>query len=343
MDMTFGSEGGNSGSNVNEAYIGLDFGSSNSSISYVEKSAIKVYRDRSKDQNWLEFNDLLEVLPYPVAAPLAKYIASGNGKNQDSLALEAIEAFLGFAAFLSYCELCAIKGTEQTRFFKGFKQRSAGPLWALLRETQKNINSRSDFSKVYKRLLEEPFYSQIDKAVSELADFKHGKLSNDIDHFNILKILGNLTNQAMSGKIFGSFEDVSKLGFGKKGFSGQFRVAQGKNPPFIHRFSYEGIHSFSEEEIFVINLSTGIGICLSPLYFWAQNVVSKRTEFKQLYIYDINKMDEFSFKATDLSIPLKISSSTEYNALFDHLKIMKDSDQEIALYENINLQGSSQF
>src|SRR5260370_1208963 len=50
-----------------EAYIGLDFGTSNSSVSYVDQSSVKVYRHRAEERQWLECTALGYILPYPTA------------------------------------------------------------------------------------------------------------------------------------------------------------------------------------------------------------------------------------------------------------------------------------
>src|SRR5690606_24315616 len=83
LDMTFAGE-----TTVGDAYIGLDFGTSNSSVSFVEDSAIKVYRQRGADKNWLELNELVGVLPYPAATPLARFMAETNKAGLDLLGLE---------------------------------------------------------------------------------------------------------------------------------------------------------------------------------------------------------------------------------------------------------------
>jgi len=57
MDMTYGSQG-----SVGEAYLGFDFGTSNSSFSYVERGQVKTYTDRAKEKDWLELNELVSTL-----------------------------------------------------------------------------------------------------------------------------------------------------------------------------------------------------------------------------------------------------------------------------------------
>jgi molecular chaperone DnaK (HSP70) len=58
------------------AYIGFDFGTSNSSVSVVSRADVKVYERRARDKSWLELNDLVPVLPYPVA-----FDSSLHGRN----------------------------------------------------------------------------------------------------------------------------------------------------------------------------------------------------------------------------------------------------------------------
>jgi molecular chaperone DnaK (HSP70) len=340
MDMTSGSK--DDQELVGEAYFGFDFGSSNSSISYIEKSEISTYQDRTKDKSWLEFSDLVELLPYPLAAPFAKYIACGNGINKEMLALNVIEAFLGFAAFFSYLEFCAVKGSAQTKLFKGFKQNSAGPLWALLKDSQKSLGNRAEFSMGFKKLLEAPYSDDINRVVAEIAEFKHGKLTSGMDHFAILKKLGNTTNQVMSGKVFGTFENVVKQRFGKKGFVGQFRAAHGKNAPFIQQYGYEGPSVFSQEQIFLVDIENHKALCLSPLMFWAQTSESSRGEFLQLFTYDIAKTDEFSYKATEVSAPLVVGLNSDFSAIYEFLVQLRQLDQDISFEQGVILKAASQ-
>jgi hypothetical protein len=142
----------------------------------------------------------------------------------------------------------------------------------LLKDCQKNLGNRAEFSVGFKKLLEPTFSHDIDRVVAEIADFKHGKLSSGTDNFAILKKLGNTTNQVMCGKVFGTFENVVKQTFGKKGFVGQFRAAQGKNAPFIQQYGYEGPEAYSQEQIFLVDIESRKGLCLSPLMFWAQTL-----------------------------------------------------------------------
>ena len=64
LDMTFGAAG-----SLGETYLGLDFGTSNPSLSFVRGDDIKVFEDRARDKNWLSLNELVTMLPYPIALP----------------------------------------------------------------------------------------------------------------------------------------------------------------------------------------------------------------------------------------------------------------------------------
>src|SRR5437762_1177000 len=115
------------------AYIGVDFGTSNSSVSFVDASSIEIYRTRSEEASWVELSDLVSILPYPLAAPLASYLGQSDQAGLVTHAMEFVEAALAMAAYVAYLDYCLHKGRGETHIFKGFTQRSAGPLWGLLK------------------------------------------------------------------------------------------------------------------------------------------------------------------------------------------------------------------
>jgi molecular chaperone DnaK (HSP70) len=109
------------------AYIGLDFGTSNTSVSYISQGAVKTYQRRATDRDWLELTDLYAVLPYPLAVTLAKYLRVQEPSQLVDHAREFVEAALAMAAYVSYLEMCVNKGHGKTYKLKGFTQRSVGP------------------------------------------------------------------------------------------------------------------------------------------------------------------------------------------------------------------------
>lgn len=332
VDMTFGAQ-----SAVGEAYIGFDFGTSNSSFSYVEQGAIKAYSERGKDKNWRELSDLVSALPYPVAAPLAKFIAETTRERLDLLGLETFEAFLCLAAYVSYSEYRCVKGSAQTKLLKGFRQRSAGPLWALLKGALQELRGCAHFSRGYLKLVEEPFVVEFDQAVGEVAKFKHGKKAVGLDYVRILGILGNVTNRVFAEQIFGSFEAVTKQRL-KREYTGFFRCARGPSAPFIDLYEYSGRESFSDEQVFVCDPETGQALLVTPLMLWVQAESGTRRWEPQLFMFDIAKDGEFGFKATEVLDELVARSDNEWAPIFEELQRMRDFDPQLAVIEHVRLQ-----
>ena len=129
MDMTSGIN-----TTAGEAYIGFDFGSSNSAISYVEQGAVRIFTERIGDRSWLELNELINILPYPIANPLGRFLAATSEVQLEAEFSKTFETLLTFAAFVVYSEYRAVKNSKETKIFKGFTKASAGPLWAMLRK-----------------------------------------------------------------------------------------------------------------------------------------------------------------------------------------------------------------
>jgi len=88
------------------AYVGFDFGTSNSSVSYVDNASITAYEKRKSESSWQELNEIAYELPYPAAEPLLRYLecTSSNAKEIANTAREAFEAALATAAYCAYAD-----------------------------------------------------------------------------------------------------------------------------------------------------------------------------------------------------------------------------------------------
>ena len=92
---------------------------------------IKAYKDRSKDKSWSDISDLVEVLPYLVAHPLALYVAQTESRTLETHWKTAIESMLTFISYVCYCDIKSTKSNSGIYLPANFK-RSAGPLRNLL-------------------------------------------------------------------------------------------------------------------------------------------------------------------------------------------------------------------
>lgn len=323
LDMTYGDPVVGS-----KAYIGLDFGTSNSSVSYVDESSVEVYRARSVDKSWKDLNDLVATLPYPLAHPLAEYLRQVDPSRLVDHALEFTEAALVMASYSSYLEYCTRKGRGESAIFKGFTQRSAGPLWALLQYSLKQLGNKAVFCSPYQQLVQsQEFYQLIDEAVTYFAQRKHHKAADrPMDTLRPVQVLANISQQVFTDNVFGFFENVGKRRFGKE-FEGCFRLAHGC-PPFFRAFRYVGPQAFSEDEPMLLNIGKGIALSLHPLMFWDQCQQHQTLETGHCFIFDKATSSDgpFSFKAAGFPCVRDVSTGNEYAVLAERLTELRQGD-----------------
>lgn len=329
MDMTFGGASG-----ASHAYMGIDFGTSNSSITYVDQQNIKIYEERSKDSTWSNINDFTQTLPYPIAAPLSNYLSS-KSSNIDDRAREVIESFLMFGAYVAYSEYCTLfHPRSETKFFKDFTQRSAGPLLALMRNTLEKIKDQGEFSKPLKQLFEEPIKNEINELINQINDIKHNKSSFKPDFQRAIRLFANVFNQYGADFKFGYFEDVKKATF-KKNFNGIFRNAVGHHFPFLDVYQYTGDMSFSEDEAILVSIETGNVLNLSPLLFWSKAFNDKDVFESELNIFDANQKGNFSYKFAGKNGSVVINHTQEFVPVVEFLNSMLLVDQNREIIKNV--------
>jgi hypothetical protein len=217
LDMTYGSP-----STGSRAYLGFDFGTSNSAISFVDQKSVDIYLRRSSEQFWNTLSDLVGVLPYPIAAPLSQYLGQLDAKATTGPALEVLEGALALAAYVVFLEY-RVRGDSGSKMFRGFTQRSAGPLWGLLKDCLLRLGEKASISKPYRELLTPELFGPIDQAVNALTEHKHGKMAdNAFDPLRSIQILCNITSQVFSNCRFGYFQQVVRQRFSEE-YRGYFR------------------------------------------------------------------------------------------------------------------------
>ncbi|MBZ5565302.1 MAG: molecular chaperone [Acidobacteriia bacterium] len=324
LDMTYAP----SGAAAPEAYMGLDFGTSNTSVSFVDQLSVQVSQRRSGESQWRELSDLADTLPYPLAAPLARYLTQTDPFWLVDAAFDFVEAALALAAYTVYLEYCTTKGRSQTKLFKGLTQRSAGPLWHFLRDCVAHAAGTELISAPYKELLTSELFNQIDGAVTLWPKVKHKKVhQTSVDHLRPVTILANISNQVFSKTVFGFFEGVQKQKFGTR-FKGLFRHAHGK-PPFVRTSLYEGDKPFAEVEALLVSLESGEILPLLPLIYW--DCCDKHPELEppgHCFLFDSPTKIEgaFSFKAVGCLCAGEVSQQNQYRFLADQLAVFRQYD-----------------
>jgi len=335
MDMTFGGASGTA-----EAYFGLDFGTSNSSISYVDQSAITVYADRARSSAWQNISDLATVLPYPIARPLASYLSAANESSIDLKAIEAIEGFLMFGAYVAYAEHCSLKGRAETKLFKEFSQRSAGPLWALLRKSLEQMKGKEEFSKPLRQLFDSPIFEELDPLITAIGAVKHGKAEVPPDYQRAIRLLGNVYSDYCSQYLLGYFQDVQKKPF-RSIYYGIFRHTAGGHGPFVSLYDYEGTSPFSEDQVLLLSRDTGKVLSLGPMMFWYRSRDAYSLGEPELYCFDLYDKGVYSYKMIGAKGGINLDESN-FEPLLAELKEMKSADPLRQAVEGLTITPASE-
>ena len=316
------------------AVIGFDFGTSNSSVSFVDERSIRTYNKRKRESGWEDLATLVEKLPYPISVSLAKYLSQLDSALIAKNALDLMEDAFTLISYITYLEFCVYKGRKESRKFKGFTQRSIGPLLGFFRECIADIPESSIFSNGFKEILNNENINLISDCASKLTKHKHGKTdSSKINHVLPIQIICNICSRVFEKNIFGFFEQVKKQKFTKE-YSGRFRKAHGRLP-FIETFEYIGQDSYSEDQPLLLNIETGKILFLQPLIFWDECDMHSNIAEGHCYFFDKfdHKRNLFSFKAGGFNCSCDISEGNQYAPLAELLNDMLERDCETEICE----------
>jgi hypothetical protein len=333
LDMTFATEEAGV-----ETYLGFDFGTSTSSLCYVDGNDIRAYTERARDLTWLGLSALTDILPYPVAHPLHRFLAETSIEQMERWGREAFEAMLMLAAYIAYFEHCAAGGMKGG-VFRGFRQRSAGPLWKMLTTCSAATGKRWQIAPGIRELTMGEIAEEIDKAVSAVAQFKHGKRVEGLDYSRLLEKTGNVLARALTDKAFGYFEDARRKAFSMKSFQGVFRNARGHSAPFIDIYKYEGLENFPSEFVFLVDLESGKGLPLYPLILRGIDVDRSYRAEADLFVFDIvrGKDSEIAYRAIQERDEIVISEPDRFSELHNAVSDILTQDPTLSLVEGITL------
>ncbi len=315
---------------TSKAYLGLDFGTSNTSVSFINQRAIRTYQKRASEKSWLDLKDLCMKLPYPLGSTLAKYIRETDKSKMIILAREFVESALALSAYISYLDMCAKKTANKTKYLGEFQFRSVGPLWKLLQKSVSEVGSKAYFASGFIELTDN-FETEVQKAVSFFNDHKHEKQDDaGFDH-RFVEIIANISQKVFSKYSFGFFENIQPQRGGI--FGGVFRIAHGNNPNFVDSRSYIGKYAFIQNELYVVDFKEKVALPLEPLMFWYR--CEKHVDSDHCYLFDKEEKGVgFSYKAAGISCQFSLTSNhSELGTFKDVLESWRKEDPKIDLIE----------
>jgi hypothetical protein len=318
------------------AYIGFDFGTCNSSLAYVDDRGIEARTASAAEQNWRDIRKLHSVLPYPISEPLARYCSEDDEFRKCEIAREALEGALTVAAFVCYFDYCIRKRRKNGARIRELRQRSAGPLWKMVRELCKTLGNQAVVSKEFQMLLRPEFFERIDRLVTQIAQQKHQKAS-DVSPERALSMLANICDKVFSRFVMGSFESIRPAPMSRgRSFQGQFKVTHGP-PPFAPGYRYTGSQSFSRDEVYLLDTQEGHLLSLWPLMFWHHCVEHPGSTYGAGHLYVFDKWDErskaYSFKAIGAPCAVSITGIESYAELFQDLDALMAADPDVEIIE----------
>lgn len=323
---------------IGETYLGFDFGTSTSSFSYVTKSDINIYVERSKDKTWLEISDLVYSLPYPIAFPLGSYIAEHTKDNSLKWEQEVIESMLTISFYILLCENYAQIINNNPSFIKGFLNRSAGPLWGGLKSINSMPIDRGAYYERLKELFSNNFMSEMDAVVDDIAQYKHGKKSNRTNVQRTIIVFGNILMKVFSESELGYFEDVRQKQYMFDEYEGVFRSVQGYGKPFTKLYAYHGEKSIPPGMVFIAPEAGGEALCLSPFILSGLQDGGQASS-DEIYLFDIHRHERkvFGYRSVQESNEISVSESGNYSSLYKSMEAIRNGNGGFGRIDGINL------
>jgi molecular chaperone DnaK (HSP70) len=334
LDMT------DTGAIGGEAYLGIDFGTSNTAVSYVDRSWVQVIESRSSNSQWRELGELVDLLPSPLAVPLAHYIGDLQSSSQVPPGFSFIDAALCLMAYISLAEYYSNPRRGTTRIFKQFPHRSATASWLLLSSLQEQMGKSAEVTAPFKALFGASNRALLDRVTRGWAEVRHelSHTSND-DILSAVRLLSNTCNAVFAKYRFGYMDSIQKERFSKN-YTGRFRIAHGK-PPFTEHLSYSGSQSFSEAEALLINPETGDGLLLTPFVLWYPCKAHPDSDNGHCYVFDKLKGEgehtAAVFKASSTPCQISTDVAADTGSLLEQLLQFKREDGSLLRLEGLGV------
>ena len=230
------------------------------------------------------------------------------------------------------------KGRSQSRLFKGLAHRSAGPLWDLLKRSAKMVGSDGVMSGPFGTLIGESYGRELEGAVTELAQAKHGKLPRGLNYPRVIGIVGNALAKVFEENCMGYFEGVQPAAFTAGRFKGVFRSIQGASEPFVNLFDYEGSDALPSSLVFMVSPEKGQAICLYPLIINGLKRLPSGGG-PELYLFDVRRQAGrvFGYRGVRQDMEVEVQAEGEFSEVHARLMEMSEIDGQDNMLEGLTL------
>ncbi|MCB1616664.1 MAG: hypothetical protein KDI30_11670, partial [Pseudomonadales bacterium] len=308
-------------------YVGLDFGTSNSSVCLLTQDQIKLTRKRSSNDVWVGLANVLHQLPYPIAIAIKSFLGARDDDESARKGREAFEMVLALMAYIAASEAAAKQ--KLGKALKTYQHRSMGPLKALLATSLNALGAEAQFAKGFNQLFDH-YSDQLDLAIDNFNDHKHDKLSagsvNWVEH---IEFIVRVFHAAFEGKVFGYCDTCNPDPFEINRYEGRFIVAHDQ-APFINPLIFESNVGASSIVAFVADSNSGKALSLSPFLFWLDR--DNNTLTHGCFMYDKSNDKQVLVKPCDQAIVSDVSSlNARIRPVFD--KLFEDGQTMLGLVD----------
>ncbi|MCB2154935.1 hypothetical protein KQI84_08605 [bacterium] len=317
-----------------EAYLGLDFGTSNSSMSFVDHARIEYFEAKLDDQSYVDTASLMYELPMVLSEPLRGYVYQRSKSDGVRAAREFLESSFMMCYSIIYMELCTKASQTESKWFKKFHEASIGKLWDLLVKISSTIDDSFEFAGPLRDLFHGERMARIDHLVKLINAEKHDKQSAaGIDASYQVRLVGSAMASVFRRFSLGHFESVT--GERLSGcFSGYFRVFKGLGG-VTKEYSYRGPESQYDGRLCLVSISKGRILPLEPLLIFGDGGLNSQESTIWMLDRQVKKREAeypdgyFSFRAPTLKREWKCTP-VENSAVFSFLSGMRDCDPNLA-------------
>lgn len=268
------------------SYLGVDFGTTNTSVSHINHESIAEFNRRRDNEGFAKLQNLKNTLPFPIAYPLANWLSSAP-EERDRRAIHLFESCFSFLIAISYASYCASEQNVNSKLFKSYTKASIGPSWGFLKSLLKKQH-KSSLAYPLSRILLGEARESINRSVNDLNSTKHRK-SSVVDVTDAIERLLYCTSSLFNRKIFGFFRTCEKVPGPRNQYQGIFTSAHGHNSPFTDTYHYRGSADFSLHDPVIFDKDTLSAYKLTPILFW--KTCQKHTSLDQGHCYMFDKFN----------------------------------------------------
>lgn len=314
IDMTFGDA-----PIPTTAYLGVDFGTCNSSLSFVNQKDIETYDNKNNNTQNEIIREIISDGAFPLAYTLARFYKEAD---EEKAVKRYAHFFENILAIVLYSLISELQDKNKNIGFDIDRyMRSAGSIFSSIKILKKDIDHNCTIIPKLIEILDEDFITSLEEGVNIINSTKHSRINL---HPLLDKNLGKLL-QLYTGYVknlyMGFFDNITSEPFSNL-LIGDFIKAHGSGI-FTDKLIYKGNNHFSKQYCFLINPEIGKGLNLFPFVYWDSCSRHVDEDYGHCYFFSLIRKKDGAIvydSADGLCSKEILPSQREYSNFMDELK-----------------------